>query len=383
VNAVLTPSTQLLGTPLSSLHREMGARFVPFAGYEMPIHYHSGILKEHLHTREAAGIFDVSHMGQIAVRSRRGGIAIAQQALERVLPGDILALAPGRQRYSMLTNADGGIIDDVMVGHCGDHLLLVVNASRKADDLAHFKSTLSDDCLLEPLNDRALIAVQGPAAERLVAQVIPEVRDMQFMTIRQANFADARCTISRSGYTGEDGFEIGVVASAAEAFTRKLLSSREAALIGLGARDTLRLEAGLCLYGADLDETTTPVEAEVDWVIGKARRSGGERAGGFPGAERILEQLQNGPSRIRVGLKPADRTIIRAGTSLFADAAGGDAVGIVTSGGFGPTVNGPIAMAYVASARAAPHTPLFAEVRGRRMLVDITPLPFVPHRYKR
>jgi glycine cleavage system T protein (aminomethyltransferase) len=381
--ALLIQSDSTLRTPLYGLHCEMCARFVSFAGYEMPIQYKSGILKEHLHTREAAGIFDVSHMGQLAVRPRRGGLEIAQQALERVLPGDMLGLVLGLQRYSLLTNPHGGILDDIMVGHCGDHLLLVVNASRKANDLLYLIATLGDDCLLEPLNDRALIAVQGPASERLVAQVIPEAREMHFMSIREVNFAELRCTISRSGYTGEDGFEIGVPASAAEAITRKLLASPDAALIGLGARDTLRLEAGLCLYGADLDESTTPTQASLSWVIGKARRFGGQRAGGFPGAECILEELRNGSHRVRVGLKSVDRTIIRGGTSLFADAVGRDVVGTVTSGGFGPSVNASIAMAYVASSHAALNNTLFAEVRGRRIRVNISPLPFVPHRYKR
>ena len=281
-----TPSASLLRTPLFELHRERGAQFAPFAGYEMPMHYPLGILKEHLHTREAAGVFDVSHMGQIAIRPRRGDLHVAQRALERLMPSDIVALSIGQQRYSLLTNSDAGIIDDVMVAHCGDHLLLIVNASRRADDLAHLESAIADDCILEPLDDRGLIAIQGPASEAVVMRSMSDAAALSFMQIREVRFGNATCTISRSGYTGEDGFEISVPAAAAEALTRELLAQPETALIGLGARDTLRLEAGLCLYGADLDESVTPVEAGLSWVIGKARRPGGERVGGFPGAER-------------------------------------------------------------------------------------------------
>jgi len=381
---MLTPSSSpLLRTPLYELHFEQGARFAPFAGYEMPMQYPAGILKEHLHTREAAGVFDVSHMGQIAVRPRRGGLNVAQRALERVLPGDVLGLGVGQQRYSVLTNADGGIVDDVMVGNLGDHLLLIVNASRKADDLAHLQTALAEDCILEEFTDRALIAVQGPASESVVTRSGIEVATMRFMDIRRADFDGAACTISRSGYTGEDGFEIGVPVAAAERFARRLLAQPEATLIGLGARDTLRLEAGLCLYGADLNEKVTPIEAGLAWVIGKPRRRGGERAGGFPGAERIFAQIEKRPARLRVGVKPADRTIIRGGTALFVDGSGGEAIGTATSGGFGPTVNGPIAIAYLAAGYAAPGTPIFAEVRGRRIPAEAASLPFVPHRYKR
>jgi aminomethyltransferase len=378
-----TPSASLLRTPLFELHRERGAQFAPFAGYEMPMHYPLGILKEHLHTREAAGVFDVSHMGQIAIRPRRGDLHVAQRALERLMPSDIVALSIGQQRYSLLTNSDAGIIDDVMVAHCGDHLLLIVNASRRADDLAHLESAIADDCILEPLDDRGLIAIQGPASEAVVMRSMSDAAALSFMQIREVRFGNATCTISRSGYTGEDGFEISVPAAAAEALTRELLAQPETALIGLGARDTLRLEAGLCLYGADLDESVTPVEAGLSWVIGKARRPGGERVGGFPGAERIFEQLQKRPARIRVGVKPSDRTIARPGTKLFADTSSSDVIGTVTSGGFGPSVNGPIAMAYLACDYAVPYTRVCAEVRGRRIPTEVVSLPFVPHHYKR
>jgi glycine cleavage system T protein (aminomethyltransferase) len=380
---MLTPSSSLLGTPLYKLHREQGARFAPFAGYEMPVQYAAGILKEHLHTRQAAGVFDVSHMGQIAVRPRRGELDVAQRALERVVPSDVLGLAVGQQRYSVLTNADAGIIDDVMVGNLGDHLLLIVNASRKAEDLGHLRTALAEDCIPEELTDRALIAVQGPASELVVTRSSIDAPNLRFMDIRRADFDGAACTISRSGYTGEDGFEISVPIAAAETLARWLLAQPETTLVGLGARDTLRLEAGLCLYGADLDEKVTPIEAGLPWVIGKPRRPSGERAGGFPGAVRIFAQLEKRPARLRVGVKPGDRTIIRGGTTLFADASGGEAIGTVTSGGFGPTVNGPIAIAYIAGGHAAPGTPVFAEVRGRRIPAEVASLPFVPHRYKR
>ncbi len=380
---MLTPSSSLLITPLYELHREQGARFAAFAGYEMPMQYAAGILKEHLHTRQAAGIFDVSHMGQIAVRPRRGELDVAQRALERVVPGDVLGLAVGQQRYSVLTNADGGIIDDVMVGNLGDHLLLIVNASRKAEDLSHLQTELAEDCLVEELTDRALVAVQGPASASLVTRLGMEATKLRFMHIGRSEFDGVACTISRSGYTGEDGFEISVPATLAEALARRLLTQPETRMVGLGARDTLRLEAGLCLYGADLDESVTPIQAGLAWVIGQARRPGGERAGGFLGAERIFAQLEKRPARFRVGVKPSDRTIIRAGTTLFADASGGHAIGSVTSGGFGPSVNGPIAMAYVAADYAPPRKALWAEVRGRRIPAEVAALPFVPHRYKR
>jgi aminomethyltransferase len=380
---MLTPSASLFRTPLFDLHREQGGRFAPFAGYEMPMHYAAGILKEHLHTREAAGVFDVSHMGQIAVRPRRGELAAAQRALERIVPSDVLGLGVGQQSYSLLTNREGGIIDDVIIGNLGDHLLLIVNASRKVEDLSHLQMAVTEDCIFEPLTDRALIAVQGPASQSVILRSQMKAANLRFMEIQHTDFDGSPCTISRSGYTGEDGFEISVPAATAEALARRLLAQSETTLVGLGARDTLRLEAGLCLYGADLDESVTPIEARLAWVIGKPRRPDGERAGGFPGAERIFGQIEKRSARLRVGVKPSDRTIIRAGTTLFADASSGDAIGTVTSGGFGPSINGPIAMAYVTADYAAPAKPVWAEVRGRRIPANVASLPFVPHRYKR
>ncbi|MGO9826828.1 MAG: glycine cleavage system aminomethyltransferase GcvT, partial [Terriglobales bacterium] len=278
-------------TPLHALHLAMGARMTPFAGYAMPIHYPLGVLKEHLHTRSAAGLFDVSHMGQVAVRPRSGRLADAAEALERVVPADVLSLAPGRQRYAFFTNGSGGIIDDLMIGHCGEHFALVVNASRKDIDEWHLRAALSDTCTVEVLEDRALLALQGPAAEAVLARLSPSSASMRFMDIRPTSIAGANCLVSRSGYTGEDGFEMSTPARDAEKVARALLADQAVTLVGLGARDSLRTEAGFCLYGCDIDESTTPVEAALDWAIPKVRRWGGARGGNFPGADVVLEQL--------------------------------------------------------------------------------------------
>jgi aminomethyltransferase len=375
------PAGELKHTPLHALHVRLGGRMVPFAGYDMPVQYSSGIIKEHLHTRTAAGLFDVSHMGQIALRPRSGHIADAARALEALLPADILGLAPGRQRYTMFTNDDGGILDDLMVANHGDHLILVVNAARKVFDETHLRSHLSAACSAEPLLDRALLALQGPAAEAVLETLAPEVSALRFMDVRAVTLLGATCFVSRSGYTGEDGFEISAPANVAEPLCDALLRHPAVAPIGLGARDSLRLEAGLCLYGADLDETTTPVEAALDWTIGKARRPGGERSGGFPGAEIILRQL-GGVTRQRVGLRPEGRAPVRAGAPLFRnedDAAPG---GVVTSGGFAVSLNVPVAMGYVPPDTAAPGTRVFTELRGKRLGMIVSKLPFVPARYK-
>src|SRR5712671_2224991 len=391
------PKGELKHTPLHALHVRLGGRMVPFAGYAMPVQYSSGIIKEHLHTRAAAGLFDVSHMGQIALRPRSGRIADAARALETLLPADILGLAAGRQRYTMFTNDDGGILDDLMVSNHGDHLMLVVNAARKVFDEMHLRSHLSAACTVEPLLDRALLALQGPAAELVLEALAPEVRALRFMDVRTAMLVGATCFVSRSGYTGEDGFEISVPARAAESLCDAMLRNPAVAPIGLGARDSLRLEAGLCLYGADLDETTTPVEAALDWTIGKARRAGGDRAGGFPGAEAILEQLASGrppyPPRLaeegsvgaareRVGLRPEGRAPVRAGAPLFRNQGDAAPVGVVTSGGFAVSLNVPVAMGYVPPHAAAPGTPVFTEIRGKRLGMIVSKLPFVPARYK-
>jgi aminomethyltransferase len=383
MNPMLAQSeNSLLRTPLYELHRELGARFAPFAGYDMPLQYRDRILKEHTHTRRAAGLFDVSHMGQVVIRPRDGNIGRAQRALERIVPGDIVELAPGHQRYTLLTMPNGGILDDLMVAHCGDHLLLIVNASRKAVDLEHLQNNLAADCSVELLEGHALVALQGPASEDVLQPLLPDVRNLRFMQVWTGVFTGQPCTVSRSGYTGEDGFEISLPAAGARSLASQLLSAKDVAPIGLGARDSLRLEAGLCLYGADIDEATTPVEAALGWAVAKARRAGGGRQGGFPGAARVLAEFANPPAQRRAGLQPSDRTILRAGTELFANETATDPIGRVTSGGFGPSVNGPIAMGYVRSTHAEVNSTLFAEVRGRRVAVRVVPLPFVAHRYK-
>ncbi|OPY93997.1 glycine cleavage system protein T [Bradyrhizobium sacchari] len=370
-------------TPLHSLHVSLGGKMVPFAGYDMPVQYPAGVLKEHLHTRTQAGLFDVSHMGQIALRPKSGKVEDAAHALERLVPQDIVAIAPGRQRYAQFTNADGGILDDLMVANFGDHLFLVVNAACKDADEAHLRANLSDDCIIDALADRALIALQGPKAEAVLAKFCAAAPAMTFMDAGPHEVAGINCFVSRSGYTGEDGFEISVPASDAERLTRMLLDNPDVLPIGLGARDSLRLEAGLCLYGHDIDTTTTPVEAGLEWSVQKSRRSGGARAGGFPGAEKILAHFDNGASRRRVGLRAEGRAPVREGALLFADSAGGEPIGKVTSGGFGPTLSAPVAMGYVPVSLSALGTKLFAEVRGQRLPLAVAAMPFVKNTYKR
>lgn len=380
------PAGTLRQTPLHRLHLRLGARMVAFSGYAMPLQYPGGIISEHLHTRAAASLFDVSHMGQMLIRPRSGTAADAARALEAAVPGDIAGLAAGRQRYTLLTGEDGGILDDLMVSNDGDHLTAVVNASRKAFDEAHLRSLLYDTCRVELLAGRALVALQGPAAEDALAVLLPEVRAMKFMDVRGATLLGAPCRVSRSGYTGEDGFEIGMPASVAEPLCEALLQNPAVAPAGLGARDSLRLEAGLCLYGADIDETTTPVEAALGWTIPKVRRAGGARAGGFPGAPAILAQLAaapiGGPSRRRVGLRPEGRAPVRAGAPLFRREDDATPAGAVSSGGFGASLEAPVAMGYVPAEAATPGTRMFAQVRGRRHAVTVATLPLVAVRYK-
>jgi glycine cleavage system T protein (aminomethyltransferase) len=370
-------------TPLHALHLARGGKMVPFAGYDMPVQYSAGVLKEHLHTRAAAGLFDVSHMGQIALRPKSGKLEDAALALERLVPQDIVAIAPGRQRYAQFTNEAGGILDDLMVANFGDHLFLVVNAACKAEDEAHLRAHLSDGCIIEPLPDRALIALQGPKAESALAKLCADASALKFMDSGPHRVDGIDCFVSRSGYTGEDGFEISVPADRAAALAEKLLDDSEVLPIGLGARDSLRLEAGLCLYGHDIDTTTTPVDGALEWSIQKSRRNGGARAGGFAGADKILAQLQNGAPRRRVGLRPEGRAPVREGAQLFADASSSEAIGTVTSGGFGPSLNAPVAMGYLPKSHAANGTTVFAEVRGQRLPLTVAPMPFVPNTYKR
>jgi aminomethyltransferase len=378
----LTDTGPLLSTPLHALHLSLGARMVPFAGYDMPVQYPAGVMKEHLHTRTKAGLFDVSHMGQVIVKAASGTFEDAALALEKLVPVDILGLKPGRQRYGFFTDENGGILDDLMLANRGDHLFVVVNAACKGADIAHMQAHL-DGCSVTPLEDRALIALQGPAAETVLASLNPDVAAMKFMDVRDVTLSGAACIVSRSGYSGEDGFEISVPSDKAEELARALLAHPDCEAIGLGARDSLRLEAGLCLYGNDIDTSTSPIEASLEWAIQKARRTGGEREGGFPGAERILRELTNGTLRRRVGLKPEGKAPVRAHARLFADAEGTRDIGEVTSGTFGPSVEGPVAMGYVPATHAAPGTQIFAEVRGKYLPVTVSALPFITPTYKR
>ncbi|MCP1843314.1 aminomethyltransferase [Bradyrhizobium sp. USDA 4524] len=375
-------TSPLKQTPLHALHLARGAKMVPFAGYDMPVQYAAGVLKEHLHTRKEAGLFDVSHMGQLVLRAKSGKVADAALALEKLVPQDIVGIAPGRQRYAQFTNNDGGLLDDLMVANFGDHLFLVVNAACKAEDEAHLRAHLSDACEIISLADRALIALQGPKAESALANLCADVSSMKFMDAGPRR-GDVDCFVSRSGYTGEDGFEISVPADKVEALVTALLDNPDVLPIGLGARDSLRLEAGLCLYGHDIDTTTTPVEGALEWSVQKVRRGGGARAGGFPGADKILAQFADGAARRRVGLKPDGRAPVREGAALFADAGSTEQIGKVTSGGFGPSLNAPVAMGYLPTALSAVGTTVFAEVRGQRLPLKVAATPFVPNTYKR
>ena len=372
--------TDLLQLALHDLHVRLGGKMVPFAGYAMPVQYSSGVMKEHLHCRQAAGLFDVSHMGQVLLHPRRGMEALCLD-LEALMPVDVLALAPGRQRYGMFTNETGGILDDLMFANRGDHLLVVVNAACKAADIAHMTAHLSDVAQVLPVTDRALLALQGPLAEAALARMVPGVVAMRFMDVAVLPWGGGDLWISRSGYTGEDGFEISVPDAVTGTFAEALLEMPEVMPIGLGARDSLRLEAGLCLYGHDITIKTSPVEAGLTWAIQKSRRAGGARAGGFPGAARILHELAEGPERQRVGLRPEGRAPMREGTLLFDP--DGTPIGEVTSGGFGPSVEAPIAMGYVAASHATPGTDVEGEVRGKRLPATICALPFHPTTYKR
>lgn len=370
-------------TPLNGLHSRLGARMVNFAGYEMPLNFPDGIIKEHLHTRAAAGLFDVSHMGQLRLRSSSSSLRDVASALERLIPADIVGLAPGRQRYGVFTNDDGGILDDLMVSNCGDSLAIVVNASRKDADEAHLRAHLPASCILERSDDLALLALQGPAAEQVLSAFDPSVAGMQFLDVRVLSFRGSPCLVSRSGYTGEDGFEISVPANLSENLATALLAHPSVAPIGLGARDSLRLEAGLCLYGSDMDSNTSPVEAGLEWSIQKARRTNGARPGGFPGSSRILKELEQGTTRRRVGLRVKGRVPVRGGAALFQDESGAKPIGQVTSGCFAPSLSAPIAMGYVASVHAQPGIELSADVRGSRVNVTVCAPPFVSTHYKR
>ncbi|MBE4618858.1 glycine cleavage system aminomethyltransferase GcvT [Vibrio navarrensis] len=368
---------ELLTTPLHALHIEVGAKMVPFAGYDMPVQYPLGVKKEHLHTRDAAGLFDVSHMGQLRLHGE-GAAAF----LESLVPVDIIDLAQGKQRYAFFTNEQGGIMDDLMVANLGDHLFVVVNAACKEQDINHLQAHIPSDVELEVIDDRALLAIQGPKAAEVLARFQPVVAEMLFMDVQKLELLGEECIISRSGYTGEDGYEISVPADKAEALARALTAEQEVEWIGLGARDSLRLECGLCLYGHDLDETTTPVEASLLWGIQKVRRTGGEREGGFPGADIILKQIESKDvSRKRVGLVGLTKAPVREGAELFD--ADGNKVGVVTSGTAGPSAGKPVSMAYLRADLTEIGTEVFAEVRGKLLPMAVEKMPFVPQRYYR
>lgn len=379
--ATAPDNAPLARTPLHALHLRHGAKMVPFAGYAMPVQYPAGLLKEHLHTRAAAGLFDVSHMGQIVLTPRSGDADEAARALEALVPIDIVGLGEGRQRYGLLTDASGGILDDVMVARLPDRLVVVVNAANKAADLAHLQNHLPESVAVE-LVPGGLIALQGPRAATVLGR-FADVESMRFMDVREIAILGAPCLVSRSGYTGEDGFEIAVPEARAEEIAEALLADEVVLPVGLGARDSLRLEAGLPLHGADIDPGTSPVEAGLAWAISPARRAGGARAGGFLGAERILAEMAEGPARRRVGLRPEGRAPVRAGAPLFAGEVAGEPIGHVTSGGFGPSVGAPVAMGFVPVALASPGTRVFAELRGARLPLSVSTLPFVPAGFKR
>ena len=371
-----SPSAPLLTTPLHALHIELGARMVPFGGYDMPVQYPKGILAEHRHTRVAAGLFDVSHMGQVLLKGDA-----ADAALESLVPVDIVDLGLFKQRYALFTNEAGGILDDLMVTRREHDLFLVVNAACKHQDIAHLQQHIGSRCTVESLPEQALLALQGPQAVTALARLNPGVQRLVFMTGGHFALDGIDCFVTRSGYTGEDGFEISVPGNQAERLARALLAQPEVQPIGLGARDTLRLEAGLCLYGHDIDTTTTPVEGALTWAIQKVRRAGGARAGGYPGASVIDTQLAQGASRKRVGLIGSERVPVREGAQLV-DASGA-VIGQVTSGSLGPSVNQPVALAYVGTAHAALGTAVFALVRDKKVPLTIAPLPFVPNGYFR
>ncbi|MFX4227918.1 MAG: glycine cleavage system aminomethyltransferase GcvT [Porticoccaceae bacterium] len=367
----------LARTPLFNLHNRLGARMVPFAGYSMPVQYPSGIKNEHLHCRQAAGMFDVSHMGQLVIYGE--GVT---SALERLLPADLEALKINQQCYSFLTNPEGGIIDDLIITRWDqDCYFIVVNASRKSEDLAHLGSRLPQTIKINELKDRALIAVQGPKAANVVEQHWPESAEVSFMNGIHVRYMEEELFLTRSGYTGEDGFEISIPADLAEELAEKLLADESLQPTGLGARDSLRLEAGLCLYGHDLDEQTTPVEAGLTWAISPSRRPGGSKAGGFTGADRIMKQLDAGTERIRVGLDIAGRAPVREGAPIVNET--GEEIGTVTSGGFGPSIEKPVAMAYVQSSYAHPGSQVSAIVREKPRQAKICKLPFIKPGYFR
>ena len=377
--ATLASVDNLLKTPLHALHVDLGARMVPFAGYSMPVQYSMGLMAEHHHTRNAAGLFDVSHMGQLRLVGRD-----AAAAFETLMPVDVIDLPVGKQRYGLLLNAAGGIIDDLIFWNRGDDLFVIVNGVCKAGDIAHIRERIGARCHVIPMAERGLLALQGPKAVDALARLVPGVEKLVFMTGANFPWQGSELFITRSGYTGEDGFEISVQESQADALARAVLAQPEVKPIGLGARNSLRLEAGLCLYGNDIDTGTTPVDAALTWAIQKVRRPGGARAGGFPGANKVMAQLQGGagvPQRKRVGLVALERIPVREHSVLYDP--GGKRIGAVTSGLLSPSIDKPVAMGYVATEFSAPGTRVNAIVRGKAVAMEVRPMPFVPNRYWR
>ena len=369
-------STDLKHTPLFDLHEELGGKMVPFAGYSLPVQYKAGIIKEHQQTRDSASLFDVSHMGQVRLHGDN-----AAKALESLVPVDVIDLPAFNQRYAVFTNEQGGILDDLIITNAGDHLFLVVNGACKEQDIAHLQANIADQCEIEVLTDRALIALQGPKAADVIKRIAPKAAELVFMTATADQIDGVECFITRSGYTGEDGFELSIPNASADKIARLIIEQDEVEPCGLGARDSLRLEAGLCLYGHDLTEQTTPVEAGLLWALSKIRRADGDRAGGYPGDEIIFKQIAEKPNRRRVGLQPQGRAPIREGAEIAN--ADGTIIGQVTSGGFGATVGGPVAMGYVDREYSEVGTQLNAVVRGKMQPLNVIKLPFVTQRYYR
>lgn len=367
-------------TPLYDLHAELGAKMVPFAGYAMPVQYPMGVMAEHMHCRAKAGLFDVSHMGQVMIDG--ADFSAVALALETLIPVDILGLADGRQRYGFFTNDAGGIMDDLMLARRGDAVFIVVNAACKSADIAHLQANLTDVSVTQ-ITDRALLALQGPRAETVLSTMDPKAADMRFMDVADLTLNGVDCWVSRSGYTGEDGYEISVPADQAAGLAKALLAHPDVEPIGLGARDSLRLEGGLCLYGHDIATDTTPAQAALTWAIQKVRRAGGDRAGGFPGASVILSEIASEAPRKRVGLRPNGRAPMREGVELFDTEDADTPIGTITSGGFGPTLGGPVAMGYVPLDQTGTGTTVYGELRGKRLPLTVTPLPFIPSNFKR
>jgi len=372
----LATTEVLLTTPLHSLHLELGAKMVPFAGYQMPVQYPAGIIQEHLHTRQRAGLFDVSHMGQLLVTGEA-----AAAGLESLLPIDLDPLPVNQQRYTLFTNDEGGVLDDLMICRRSEtQFLLVVNAACKTDDLSYLQNYLSAENTVKMLEDRALLALQGPGSVAVMSELAPSLIALQFMQAAECEIAGVPCFVTRSGYTGEDGFEISLSVDCAETVARALLAFDSVKMIGLGARDSLRLEAGLCLYGHELNEQISPVEAGLSWAIARSRRSGEKKAGGFPGSERILQQITGAETQKRVGLLSQEKAPIRADTEL--QTVTGLPAGKVTSGAYSPAFERAIAMAYVPAKLAQPGTQLNALVRGKLRALEVVELPFIAHRYQ-